>query len=104
MSMLRLIVAVLAVASCAKAAEPAKGELPVCPSDWKVELVAEPPKLKHPSVVCCAPDGRIFVGEDPMDMGNDSKKPTDRVLCIHPDGKITVFADELHAVFGLAYL
>jgi putative membrane-bound dehydrogenase-like protein len=104
MSMLRLIIALLAIAPFTPAAEPPKGELPICPTDWKVELVAEAPKIKHPSVVCCAPDGRIFVGEDPMDMGNDSKKPTDRILCIHPDGKITVFAEELHAVFGMAYV
>ncbi|QEL20122.1 PVC-type heme-binding CxxCH protein [Limnoglobus roseus] len=81
-----------------------KGELPKCPPDWKVEVVAAPPRLVHPSVVCCAPDGRIFVAEDPMDMGADSTKPTDRILCIHPDGKITVFAENLHAVFGLAYI
>jgi putative membrane-bound dehydrogenase-like protein len=78
--------------------------LPKCPADWKVEVVAEAPKLVHPSVVCCAPDGRIFVAEDPMDMGNDSRKPTDRILCLHPDGKVTVFAENLHAVFGMQYL
>lgn len=82
----------------------APGPLPQCPPDWKVEVVAAPPQLKHPSVVCCAPDGRVFVAEDPMDMGNDSSKPTDRILCFHPDGKITVFAENLYAVFGLAYI
>lgn len=82
----------------------APGPLPQCPPGWKVEVVAAPPQLKHPSVVCCAPDGRVFVAEDPMDMGNDSSKPTDRILCFHPDGKTTVFAEGLYAVFGLAYI
>ena len=35
---------------------------------------------------------------------NDSNKPIDRILCFHPDGKITVFAEKLYAVFGLAYI
>ena len=82
----------------------APGPLPQCPPGWAVEVVAAPPQLRHPSVVCCAPDGRVFVAEDPMDMGNDSSKPTDRVLCFHPGGKVTVFAENLYAVFGLAYI
>src|ERR1700712_3967922 len=79
-------------------------ELPVAPPDWKVELVAQPPALIHPSVVTCAPDGRIFVAQDPIDMGLPSDSEGDSILCIHPDGKITMFAEKLHAVFGLCYV
>src|SRR6266850_4603861 len=78
--------------------------LPTCPPDWKVEVVAEVPQLIHPSAVCAAPDGRVFVGQDPMDMGAASDKPTDYILCFHPNGKVTVFATNLYAVFGLSYL
>ncbi len=78
--------------------------LPVCPSNWKVELIAEVPQLIHPSAVCVAPDGRVFVGQDPMDMGLASDKPADYILCFHPSGKVTVFATNLYAVFGLSYL
>lgn len=78
--------------------------LPTCPPNWKVELIAEVPQLIHPSAVCVAPDGRIFVGQDPMDMGNASDKPTDYILCFHPNGKVTTFATNLYAVFGLSYL
>jgi putative membrane-bound dehydrogenase-like protein len=74
------------------------------PADWKVEVIAKPPELKWPSVVEAAPDGRIFVAEDPMDMPGPSRVPADRVLCIFPDGHITVFADKLYAVFGLRYI
>jgi hypothetical protein len=94
----RTSLALLLCAVAGLAAEPAPAELPKCPADWKVELIAEVPRIRHPSVVCCAPDGRIFVGEDPMDMGNDSRKPTDRILCFHPDGKVTVFAEGLQTV------
>ena len=72
--------------------------------NWKVELIAAPPVLHWPSVVECAPDGRIFIGEDPMDMPGPGNKPIDRILCIHPDGHVTVFAEHLYAVFGLRYI
>lgn len=78
--------------------------LPACPPDWKVELIAEVPQLVHPSAVCVAPDGRVFVGQDPMDMASASDKPADYILCFHPDGKVNVFATNLYAVFGLSYL
>ena len=72
---------------------------------WRIELIAEAPKIKHPSVVACAPDGRVFVAEDPMDISLPKADATEgRILCIHPDGQITVFATNLHAVFGMQYL
>lgn len=77
---------------------------PKGPPDWKVEVVVRFPDIKHPSVVTVAPDGRVFVAEDPMDMGEPSHIPVDRVLCLHPDGKVTVFAEKLYAVFGLQYI
>ena len=77
---------------------------PKGPPDWKVEVVAKFPDIKHPSVVTVAPDGRVFVAEDPMDMGEPSHIPVDRILCLHPDGKVTVFAEKLYAVFGMQYI
>jgi putative membrane-bound dehydrogenase-like protein len=71
---------------------------------WKLDILAEKPTIHHPSVVYPAPDGRIFLAEDPMDMKGSSKDPADRILVIHPDGKITVFADHLYAVFGMQYI
>ncbi|MSU04007.1 MAG: hypothetical protein EXS23_02055 [Pedosphaera sp.] len=35
---------------------------------WKMELIAEAPVILHPSVLCSAPDGRIFVAEDSLDI------------------------------------
>ena len=72
---------------------------------WRMELVAEAPQVNHPSVVCAAPDGRIFVAEDPMDIRTPHADATEgRILCRHPDGRITVFAEKLYAVFGMQYL
>ena len=33
-------------------------------TDWKVEVVLQQPTVNYCSVVCCAPDGRIFLAED----------------------------------------
>jgi putative membrane-bound dehydrogenase-like protein len=81
----------------------AQGE-PTAAEGWSLELVARAPRVRHPSVVCCAPDGRIFVGEDPIDMEGPIDARIDRILCLHPDGRTTVFAEGLGPVFGLMYL
>ncbi len=85
-------------------AAPSGSALPKVQPGWKVSLVAEPPQLIHPSVVCCVPDGRVFVAQDPIDMGLPSNSSGDSILCFHPDGHVTLFATNLHAVFGLAYI
>ncbi|MBI5774811.1 MAG: HEAT repeat domain-containing protein [Verrucomicrobia bacterium] len=101
---LTLLTALGVLCAPLRAADAGPG-LPKCPPDWKVELIAESPVVRYPSVVCCAPDGRIFVGEDYMDGKNTGgETPIDRVLCFHPDGTVTVFAEDLYAVFGLQYL
>lgn len=71
---------------------------------WRMELVAEAPRVNHPSVVCTAPDGRVFVAEDPMDISVAADAKKGRILCLHPDGHWSVFAEGLHAVFGMQYL
>lgn len=79
--------------------------LPRPPAGWALEVVAAAPRVRHPSVVCCAPDGRVFVAEDPMDIrlpNADAKQG--RIVCLHPDGRTTTFAEGLHAVFGMQYL
>ena len=79
-------------------------ETPVPRKPWSMSLVAEAPRLRFPSVVACAPDGRVFVAEDPMDITRPANVAEGRILCLHPDGRITVFAEALHAVFGMQYL
>ena len=80
-------------------------DLPRCPAGWRLDVVLRSPRLRHPSVVCCAADGRVFVAEDPMDISApkaDLKQG--RILCLHPDGRVTTFAEGLHAVFGMQYI
>lgn len=78
--------------------------LPRPAEGWTLEVVAQAPRIRHPSVVCSAPDGRIFIAEDPIDMEGPIDKPVDRILCLHPGGRISVFAEGLGPVFGLMYL
>jgi putative heme-binding domain-containing protein len=105
-SMPQLLIAILCLVlvQAASRAATRKDGLPSCPPDWKLEVIAEAPNFRHPSAVCVAPDGRVFVGQDPMDMASASDIPTDYILCFHPNGKITVFATNLYAVYGLSYL
>jgi putative heme-binding domain-containing protein len=77
---------------------------PKCPPDWKAEVIAESPQIFAPSVVCCSPDGRVFMGEDPVDMGSPSDATADKILAIYPDGQVLTFATNLHAVFGMEYM
>lgn len=99
-----VVPALAAVALVGMGQDRAGKGLPKCPPDWKVEVFAEVPRILHPSVICAAPDGRIFVGEDPMDMGEPADQPRDRIVCFHPNGQVTVFARGLYAVFGLQYI
>ncbi|MEO8350782.1 MAG: HEAT repeat domain-containing protein, partial [Chthoniobacteraceae bacterium] len=86
-------------------AAPTSSPLPEPIPGWEMELVAEAPKITHPTVVACAPDGRIFVAEDPMDISlPKADAAAGRIVCLFPDGRMTVFAEKLYAVFGMQYL
>src|SRR5437867_4726518 len=83
----------------------AGAQFPEPPADWRMDLVAQAPALRHPSVVCAAPDGRVFVAEDPMDISAPHADAQEgRILCFRPDGTRSVFADHLYAVFGMQHL
>jgi putative heme-binding domain-containing protein len=75
-----------------------------CAPGWKAELVAEPPIVTYPSMICTSPDGRVFLGQDPVDMPARSDSASDSILCVYPDGQVLTFATNLHAVFGLQYI
>src|SRR5438309_1506678 len=83
--------------SCAAIAGGASGDdLPTCAAGWTVERVATASRILHPTAVACAPDGRVFVCEDNMDMPGPVDRPVNRLLCVHPDGRVTVFADRVY--------
>lgn len=84
------------------AAEPAQ---PTPPPGWQLDLVAQAPAIQHPGAIATAPDGRVFVAEDPMDITTERPDVTEgRIVCFHPDGRRTVFVDRIGAAFGLQYL
>lgn len=81
------------------------GVVPQPREGWTMQLVAEAPTIRHPSVVCSAPDGRVFVAEDPMDISSTHAHVREgRIVCLFPDGRATVFVDGLYAVFGMQFL
>src|SRR3989442_1000453 len=106
MSFVKPIAAVAALSGLAaslQSAEVAATPRPV--AGWRMELLLSAPRLQHPSVVCTAPDGRIFVAEDPMDISSARADAAEgSIKCLHPDGRVTVFATNLHATFGMQYL
>src|SRR5438093_445997 len=60
--------------------------IPEAPPNWRMELIARAPGVNHPSVVCTAPDGRVFVAEDPMDISAPRADAQEgRVLCFRSD-------------------
>jgi putative membrane-bound dehydrogenase-like protein len=101
---MRSLLAAALIAPSALAAVEIPSVPPKSLPGWKLELVASAPVIRHPSVVCTAPDGRVFVAEDPMDIRVPANAAQGRILCFHPDGHRTIFATNLHAVFGMQYI
>src|SRR5690349_11855967 len=94
------LVALALLATETPAAPPAP--LPKVADGWKIELVAQAPQIVFPTAAVAAPDGTLYLGQDPMDMPGPPTAPTDSVVALK-DGKVTVFAEKLWAVMGLEW-
>jgi putative heme-binding domain-containing protein len=77
--------------------------LPKPAEGWNIELVAQAPRILYPTAIVVAPDGTIYVGQDPMDMPGPPTVPLDSIVAIK-DGNVSVFADKLWAVMGLEWV
>ena len=77
--------------------------MPKVPDGFKVRLVAAVPAVQYPCQVATAPDGSLFVGEDPMDQVGPADKPIDRILLFRDGKEPVVFADKLNAIFGMVW-
>ena len=77
--------------------------LPKVPEGFQIRLVSAVPAVQYPSQVATAPDGSLFVGEDPMDQVGPASQPIDRILLFRQGQEPTVFADKLNAIFGMAW-
>jgi putative membrane-bound dehydrogenase-like protein len=79
------------------------GALPKVPDEFEVRLVATVPAVLYPCQVGTAPDGALFVAEDPMDQVGPYEANHGRIL-IFRDGKDpVVFADGFRAIQGMAW-
>lgn len=74
------------------------------PNDgWSIEIVEQAPRIVFPTAIVAAPDGTVYLGQDPMDMPGPPTEPIDSVVALK--GKaLTVFADRLWAVMGLEWV
>src|SRR5947199_1559689 len=77
--------------------------LPKVPEGFEIKLVAAVPAVQYPCQVATAPDGSLFVGEDPMDQVGPADKPIDRILLFRPGKEPVVFAEKLNAIFGMVW-
>jgi putative membrane-bound dehydrogenase-like protein len=76
---------------------------PKAPAGFKVELVLQAPDIEAPTALCVAPNGDVYIAEDPMDMGGPPTKNLDRIWMLKggdPKQKVLV-ADQMWAVMGL---
>jgi len=90
------------IANLAGAADPSP--LPKVADGWSISLVEQAPRIAYPTAIVVAPDGTIYLGQDPMNMPGPVNSPIDSVLAIRPDGSTRVFADKLQSVMGLEWV
>lgn len=88
---------------CLAAPLPARAAMPKVPDGFKIRLVAAVPAVQYPCQVATAPDGALFVAEDPMDQVGPANKPVDRILLFRDGKDPVVFAERLNAVFGMVW-
>ena len=100
---LSLTLAVLLGLTLAKTTPMARADLPKVPDDWDIRLVAAVPAVTYPCQVACGPDGALYIAENPMDQTGPPNQPIDRILVFREGEEPVVFAENLAAVFGMAW-
>ncbi len=78
--------------------------LPRVADGWSIALVEQAPRIAYPTAIVSAPDGTVYLGQDPMNMPGPVNSPVDSVLRVRPDGSTRVFADKLQSVMGLEWV
>ncbi len=78
-------------------ARTALGDLPKVPEGFEVRLVAAVPAVEYPSQVATAPDGSLFVAEDPMDQVGPYEAFDGRILRFRDGQEPIVFAEGFRA-------
>lgn len=100
----------LACSLCLLLTTTAQADLPEVADGFEIRLFAAVPAATFPCQVATSSDGALFVAEDPMDQVGPHEADHGRIVRFAPgkDGKPspdtpTVFADNLRAVFGMAW-
>ncbi len=78
-------------------------DLPAVPPNWHIELVTQAPDISFPTAIVQAPDGNVYLGQDPMDMPGPPTSPIDSIVTLR-DGKLQRFAEKLWSVMGLEWI
>ncbi len=99
----RALPATLLAFSLLFSANKASAALPKVPEGFEIRLVAAVPAVQFPCQVATAPDGALFIAEDPMDQIGPANKPIDRILLFRDGKGPVVFAEKLNAVFGMLW-
>jgi putative membrane-bound dehydrogenase-like protein len=84
-------------------AAPALAALPKVPDGFKAKLVATVPAVMYPSQVATAPDGSLFVAEDPMDQVGPYEADNGRILLFREGKEPVVYASGFRPIFGMAW-
>src|SRR4051812_23174536 len=82
---------------------PARAALPKVPEGFEVRLVATVPAVLFPCQVATAPDGALFVAEDPMDQVGPYESDHGRILLFRDGKDPVVFAAGFRAIQGMAW-
>ena len=85
------------------AAAPAHAALPKVPEGFEARLVAAVPAVVYPIQLATAPDGSLFVAEDPMDQVGPYESFHGRILLFRDGKDPVVFAEGFRAVQGMAW-
>jgi putative membrane-bound dehydrogenase-like protein len=81
----------------------ARADLPRVPEGFEARLVATVPAVEFPCQLATAPDGALYVAEDPMDQVGPYEASDGRILVFREGRDPVVFADGFRAIFGMAW-
>ncbi|WZO99158.1 HEAT repeat domain-containing protein [Isosphaeraceae bacterium EP7] len=80
-----------------------RGALPKVADGFKIRLVAAVPAVEFPCQIATAPDGALYVAEDPMDQIGPYEADNGRILVFRDGKEPVVFAEGFRPIFGMAW-
>jgi putative membrane-bound dehydrogenase-like protein len=81
----------------------AVGDVPKVPEGFEARLVASVPAVEFPCQVATAPDGALFVAEDPMDQVGPYEAFDGRIRLFREGREPVLFAEGFRAIQGMAW-